>query len=224
MTEAAPDRPTADSKLARLATNWLSTTGWLQQRQEPWFHHGLNLSLPQSARWSLAYRGQLAHVLREGWRWTHFNAFLDSGHHVANDMQDCQYDSARMQRVRKVFYESTGAQRAVMIGAVLTPGCASKWRQPPPNRHDREGLCLFCDTSFGNFKHIFWECPCRPEGLTRDPPEDPLQPRFGWPIASTREDAQVLQHMSAICELIWANRWGREGQQAMGHPDPSQAA
>ena len=172
-----------------------------------------------SARQSAGPLGQtvarsdgLAHALREGWRWCRFHEFLESRHRAAADMQECDYSMPRMQHVRKIFYDSTGPLRAVLLGAVLTPACASKWRHPPPNRHHQEGLCFVCEASFGSFQHIFWECPCRPEGFTRDPPEDPLQRRFGWPLGSTRQDSQVLQHMSTICELIWANRWGRVGQ------------
>ena len=76
--------------------------------------------------------------------------------------------------------------------------------------HDRTGRCHFCD-AFGSFQHIFLgvlnpgrQAFARPRLLTRSP--DVLAGRW---VINAREDARRLQHMGAICELIWANRSGR---------------
>ena len=96
------------------------------------------------------------------------------------------------------------------MGSVLTPGCASKWRNPPPNMHDRTGRCLFCD-AFGSFQHIVWECESRPAGLCLAPPADSLARRLAgrWGMLERT--------------LGGANRWGRGerldgGQEGPGGP------
>ena len=179
----------------------------LRQDRNLWHHQGIGGALPDEGQWSPAVRGKLAHALRESWRCCRFHEFLASGHHTAAGMQNAQYDPARMTQVSKSFYGSAGAQRAVMMGSVLSPACASKWRNPPPNMRDRVGRCLFCD-AFGSFQHIFWECASRPPGLRLAPPEDPLARRFGWPLGDARADARRLQHMGAICEGRWEGWMG----------------
>ena len=54
-----------------------------------------------------------------------------------------------------------------------------------------------------------------PRLLTRSP--DVLAGRW---VINAREDARRLQHMGAICELIWANRSGRGERLGGGEEGP----
>ena len=131
----------------------------------------LDLSDATNANFAL-----LAHALRLGWRWYHWNAFKRSGRHDS-DVELCfgDFSCLDFEGLCSLMVSNPGV-RAVAVGSVLSPACF---------QHDGHRVfsdrCIWGCGQLGTWDHIAWHCPDRPCCLPM--PRYPVQARFGWVIS-----------------------------------------
>ena len=176
----------------------------------PWvFSHHItqNLNLIKPCR-SKSDREFLFHILRQAWRATQWERFLNSARHEAVEIK--QSLSNPWSAFSRLDIEASrnwilSGPHARTMG--LSSFVSSHWL------HISSGInepCVWgCGENHPGFFHLAWSCPSRPNPF--DPPSSILLSRFGW--SSSGDDPVLVEavrkNLETLCESLWVLRHGR---------------
>jgi hypothetical protein len=134
-----------------------------------------------------------AHSLREAFRHQQMLGFVASSRRDAREIvTDFVYDPKVLTAASKLYKQANSHQRAVMLGAALSPAAYDKIA-------DREVstrciLCGQCRTP--DWRHVAWDC-MHFHGTRPPEPHCSLQKRLDWPSMG-RYDLMTLKHLAAV--------------------------
>eukprot|EP00435_Cladocopium_sp_Y103_P043026 s1688_g12.t1 len=102
---------------------WFRSRGWSVVRDWVWVVQGCPQTLVDLSDAVNANFALLAHALRLGWRWHHWNAFKRSGRHDADiELAFREFCSIDFSGLRDLMVSNPGV-RSVVVGSVLSPAC-----------------------------------------------------------------------------------------------------
>ena len=151
---------------------------------------------------------KLAHELRQAWRASLWERYLDRNRHECRDFRrprnriqwkellDIDFDS-----VRKWAFSSPEA-RCIALGSYVSPAWCL---EGVPTRCIWQG----CDCEVASWHHVAWSCRHRPSKLRK--PSSPFMARWGWHQrgANTKESVAVRSWLAAVVEQTWVVRHPR---------------
>ena len=154
--------------MEHIITERLTGLGWYRHRGR-WKHHefpqGFTLdSLCDQNTWK-----QVQHFLRQSWRAFYWNRLPDSPRHEFAGGCIPVFNTDRMEQVKR-FSKVDGLSLKLSIGAIQSPYVRSL------GDNGKDSHCPFCGGLNVFWEHL-WIC-----GMGREPPEDILLRRFGWPV------------------------------------------
>ena len=199
-----------------LLRRWLKEQGWSVLR--PWIWRHGNVHCHASER-TLSLEGPCVaqvlsrqlHALRYQWRAQHFLDWALGSRHEARDLvsrrglrrllrdfQDIDLEKTRLA------LQSSGATRAVLLGAVVSDSWLAVSQQVP-NR------CSLCGASPNTWEHLAWHCNASCLGPRPECPDNLLTARFGWIRVGPRatSDRRVLLHLASRLSALWQVRHGQ---------------
>ena len=136
------------------------------------------------------------HQLRTRWRQHCLANWAKGPRHEAAQWrqtvteQQLQQDliAVDLEWVRKRAHVANAAERAVLLGSVVSPTWLHRSSGTSPG-------CPWCSCSWATLEHIYWHCPSFPQRPAT--PGSFLQQRFGWALKNQSADiaSQVLHHI-----------------------------
>ena len=196
-----------------LLRRWMRKHQW--QETGPWAwtnHHGTRIRVGANQQQTQ----KALHEIRQHWRRQHFVKWVDGSRHEAAQLKQASgrqalldaFERVDLQALRKSFEAGTGAQRAILLGAAVSPAWLA--RSNPGDPHN-DGSCLWCDCP-GFLRHLLWDCLAFPGIRSRPPaPANPLQHRLAWPVKGRNRalNDRILRHAGDVLAAIWSHRHGR---------------
>ena len=156
--------------------------------------------------------GQVAHLLREAWRFYNFQEFMKGDRRATAACNDAQYDPPRYKRMLKIVEELPAAAR-IFAGAVVSPA----------HYHKGDlvlGECPWCTRALGTWEHVAWECPGRRfRHRPQQQPNDGLQRRLLRPTAlpgRKQVDRQLVEWAVFVDRVIRDHRYDDDGRPPRG--------
>ena len=96
---------------------------------------------------------RLCHVLREAWRSSMWQGFLETDRRETRGLNRIPYDRSRLKLAQKLCHRGTSAHiPAILTGAFVSPLRLFR------NRGIGAEACPFCEGQPGSAFHVFWEC------------------------------------------------------------------
>ena len=141
-----------------------------------------------------ADKGLLAHLLREAWRRSEWEAWHSSSRNDATACADQQYSERRCKLAREVA-QSSYAAFGFLSGAFASPATIQRDETP----------CELCGREVPTTEHLLWSCPAFVSSRPRKP-SDSLQGRLAWPVGLST-DAAVVSHCLEVRSAVLAARW-----------------
>ena len=174
----------------------LKQTGWEITAPWCWKHAQMNryFSLDRNGRNFATDKGLLAHLLREAWRRSEWEAWHSSSRNDATACADQQYSERRCKLAREVA-QSSYAAFGFLSGAFASPATIQRDETP----------CELCGREVPTTEHLLWSCPAFVSSRPRKP-SDSLQGRLAWPVGLST-DAAVVSHCLEVRSAVLAARW-----------------
>ena len=153
-----------------------------------------SFSLDRSRHNFATDKGLLAHLLREAWRRSEWEAWHSSSRNDATTCADQQYSEHRCKLAREVAHSSYAAF-GFLSGAFASPATIQR----------DESLSELCGREVPTTEHLLWSCPALASNRPRKPC-DSLQRRLAWPTGRST-DAAVVSHCLEVRSAMLAARW-----------------
>ena len=196
----------------RILRQALNSFGFITRHARPWvWTHRvaptISLVCPSQTK---ADRNHLSHILRQAWRATLWERFLNSGRHEAQEIKQSLTD--HWSAFRRLDIEASrnwilSNPQARTMG--LSSFVSSHWL------HISSGVvepCVWgCGELHPGFHHLAWSCPLRPDPF--EPPSSILLARFGWQACNdnVEEVQKVRKNLENLCLTIWGRRHSATG-------------
>ena len=202
--EEADWRAPAHTVVATLKS-MLKNLGWEEIGQFAWQHQSAGY-IEMEASTDLIKKFQ--HQIRESFRhkcWTQF--FERTKRHEIKAMSSTpEHNSNRAKQIQQIASRG-GIQAVLMTGGIRSPACVQKFQR---DTIVLPTTCPGCEEE-GFFDHVYWRCSAVPLRIGKQRPEPPLEPmqrRYGWPLGTSRSrDEEIIDWMSAVTTLIWDRRY-----------------
>lgn len=135
------------------------------------------------------------HFVRESWRHKSFREFIFSERRDAAVIRASEPYKETCQLARRLFQDSNGHGKAVLIGAAASTAYYQMQRTGVV-----ETFCFWCKKNVvPSWDHLCWQCDAFQE--TRpEIPDSIMQRRLGWPVISrgTIYANAVLTHLASV--------------------------
>ena len=141
----------------------------------------------------------LCHTIREAWRKTQFDEFINSNRRDAEACRGTLFNSEAAKTLRLGSWDPHIF--AAVTGALVSPLCFEKMTQVPCP-------CPWCGNSLADLEHIMWNCTQNPHRNSDLIPFDILQKRLAWPTGPNPErNLQILHLFAATRQSLLEMRY-----------------
>jgi len=148
--------------------NWWAWQFSLNPRLQSWCDEGKHLQ----------------HLLRESWRFTHFENWKQSNRRDAAGCEEVSYGPARIRLLHK--HQFTSYEFGVLCGAAVSPARYHVMLRGHSDQILQGCPCCGLPAAEASWKHVAWTCPSIifPPDIYLIHRHDILNMRLGWPSQS----------------------------------------
>lgn len=145
------------------------------------------------------HRKQIAHAVREGYRFRQWTKFLRSKRHEIKEIKDVAWKELDVKKTRQEI-QGCAIKQNIAMGGVRSPACMTENERFP-------NTCPWGCGHLGSFEHCFWTCP-RIQDIKPVTPKKPMTRRFGWFVKDQiREENRTMDWMVHVIQQIWEVRY-----------------